>query len=139
MCFPSSAHPLCAWWDFNNTSLANALSLELETGVLPRPQPVDPVLVAGPDAWELGAHWPDGFGQPMFPSNNTIPFQREREPYWLLSRSKGICGNCSMATIQKYWKYAYQYAVQNSLPNSEYCSWDEFAEELVTVDLSDVT
>ena len=42
-------------------------------------------------------------------------------------------------TIQKYWKYARQYAVQNSLTNSEYYSWDKFAEAPDTVDLSDVT
>ena len=40
--------------------------------------------------------------------------------------------------IQSYWKYAHQYAIQNSHTNTEYYSWEKFVEELETVDLSDV-
>ena len=53
---------------------ANALSIvaSWETWYLPRPQPIHPVLIESPDAWELDAHYPGGFGRPTFPSK-TIP------------------------------------------------------------------
>ena len=106
-----------------------------ETWYLPRPQPVDQVLIVSPDAWELDAHYPDGFGQPIFPSNNAI--------IGYLSPSKGnlwkLLYDTMNTTSQKYWKYAHHYAVQNSLTDSEYYSWDKLSEELLTVDLSDVT
>ena len=46
--------------------LANALSIvaSWETWYLPRPQPIHPVLIESPDAWELDAHYPVGFAQP---------------------------------------------------------------------------
>ena len=55
-------------------SYANALSIVAawETWYLPRPPPIDPILIASPDAWELDAHYPNGFEQPTFPSK-TIP------------------------------------------------------------------
>ena len=58
-----------------SSSFANALSLVTawETWYLPSSQPVDPVLITSPDAWELDARYPDNFGQPTFPSNRSIP------------------------------------------------------------------
>ena len=104
------------------------------------------MLVTSPDAWELDAHYPDNVGQPTFPSNRLIPIsmgKREANLIGYLSPSKGnlwkLLYDTMNTTIQNYWKYAHQYAVQNSLTNSEYYSWDKFAEELATVDLSDVT
>ena len=40
--------------------------------------------------------------------------------------------------IQKYWKFAHNYAVQYSHTNNEYYSWDKFVEELETLDIGDV-
>ena len=40
--------------------------------------------------------------------------------------------------IQKYWKYAHNYAVQCSHTNNEYYSWDKFVEELEALDIGDV-
>ena len=50
-------------------SFANALSIVAawETWYLPRPQPIDPVLIDSPDAWELDAHYPGGFEPHKFP------------------------------------------------------------------------
>ena len=129
-----------------DVSLANALSIVAawETWYLPRPQPVDPVLVTSPDAWELDAHYPDNFGQPTFPSRS-IPISmasREANLIGYLSPSKGNLWKLLYDTmhplIQNYWKYAHQYAVQNSHTNTEYCSWDKYVGELETVDLSGV-
>ena len=51
-------------------SFANALSIVAawETWYLPRPQPIDPVLIDSPDAWELDAHYPGDFEPHKFPS-----------------------------------------------------------------------
>ena len=113
------------------SSLASALSLVAawETWFLPRPQPVDPVLLTSPSAWELDAHYPEEFGQPTFPTNKEIPIsmgKREATLIGFLSPSKGnlwklIYGTMN-STSQLYWKYAHHYAVQNSLMNSEYYS-----------------
>ena len=117
--------------------LADALSLEAawETWCLPRPQPVDPMLITSSDAWELDAHVPDDFEQPTFPSNRLIPIsmrKREANLIGCLSPSKGnvwkLLSDTMNSTIQNY-----------SLTNSEYYSWDKFAEELDTVDLSEVS
>ena len=83
------------------SSLANALSLVAvwETWYRPRSQPVDPVLITSPDAWELDAHYPDNFEQPTFPSNKSIPISMgKREATLLVSclLAKEICGSCSM-------------------------------------------
>ena len=45
---------------------ANALSIvaSWETWYLPRPQPIHPILIESPDAWELDAHYPSGFSPP---------------------------------------------------------------------------
>ena len=127
-------------------SLANALSIVAawETWYLPRPQPVDPVLVASPDAWELDAHYPDDFGQPTFPSKSIPISMASREANFVghLSPSKGNLWKLLYDTmhplIQSYWNYAHHYAIQNSRMNTEYYSWDKFVEELETVDLSGV-
>ena len=59
-----------------------------------------------------------------------------------LSPSKGNLWKLLYETmnslIQKYWKYAHHYAIQNSHTNTEYYSWDKFVDELDSVDLSDV-
>ena len=107
---------------------------------------MDPVLITSPDAWELDAHHPDNFEQPTFPFDRSIPIsmgKREATLIGYLSPSKGnlwkFLYDAMNTTIQQYWKYAHQYAVQNSLTNSEFYSWVKLAEELHTVDLSDVT
>ena len=129
-----------------NVLLANAPSLVAawETWYLPRPQPVDPVLITSPDAWELDAHHPNDFEQPTFPSKSILTSMGSREANLIgfLSPSKGdlwkLLYDTMNSLIQKYWKYAHQYAIQHSLTNTEYYSWDKFVEELETVDLSDV-
>ena len=126
-----------------SVSYANALSIVAawETWYLPRPQPV---LSDAPDAWELEAHYPNGFEQPTFPSK-TIPISmanREATLIGFLSPEKGNLWRLLYETmhtvIQKYWKYAHHYAVQYSHTNNEYYSWDKFVEEIDTRDLSDV-
>ena len=127
-------------------SYANALSIVAawETWYLPRPQPIDPVLIANPDVWELDAHYPNGFEQPTFPSK-TIPISmasREANLIGYLSPEKGNLWRLLYETmhslIQKYWKYAHHYAVHYSHTNTEYYSWDKFVEELETLDIGDV-
>ena len=68
-------------------SLANALSLVAawETWFLPRPQPVDPVLLTNPTAWELDVHYPENFEQPTLAADKPIPIsmgKRKGNPYW---------------------------------------------------------
>ena len=116
-----------------------------KTWYFPRPQPVDPVLIASPDAWELDAHYPHNFEQPTFPSK-TIPISmasREANLIGYLSPSKGNLWKLLYDTmhplIQTYWKYAHHYAVQYSHTNNEYSSWDKFVDELEPVDLSKVS
>ena len=130
------------------SSLTNALSLVAawETWYLPRPQPVDPVLVTDPSAWELDAHYPDNFEQPSCPAVKPIPIsmgKREGTLIGFLSPSKGnlwkLLYETMNSTIKLYWKYAHHYAVQHSLANAEYYSWEKFTEELTTVNLDDVT
>ena len=91
-------------------SLANGLSLVAgwETWYFPRPQPVDPVLIASPDAWELDAHYPNNLEQPTFPSK-TIPISmasREANLIGYLSPSKGnlwkLLYDTMHSLIQKY-------------------------------------
>ena len=126
--------------------MADALSLVAawETWYLPGPQPVDPVLIASPDAWQLDAHYPNDFEQPTFPSTSVPISMASREANLIgsLSPSKGNLWKLLYDTmnplIQKYWKYAHHYAIQHSLTNTEYYSWDRFVEELETVDLSAV-
>ena len=121
---------------------ANALSIvaSWETWYLPRPQPIHPVLVESPGAWELDAHYPSGFGQPTFPSK-TIPVSmatREANLVGHLSPEKGnmwrLIYETSHTVIQTYWKYAHHYAVQYSHTNKEYYSWGKFNEEVSTLD-----
>ena len=118
--------------------LANALSIvaSWETWYLPRPQPIHPALIEGPDAWELDAHYPVGFAQPTFPSK-TIPIsmaKREVNLIGHLSPEKGnmwrLIYETSHKAIQDYWKYAHHYAVQYSHTNKEYYSWDRYNDDL---------
>ena len=74
-------------------SFAHALSIVAawETWYLPRPQPIDPVLIDSPDAWELDAHYPSGFELHKFPSKS-IPISmasREANLIGYLSPQKG--------------------------------------------------
>ena len=119
---------------------ANALSIvaSWETWYLPRPQPIHPVLVESPDAWELDAHYPGGFEKPTFPSK-TIPVSmatREANLVGYLSPEKGnmwsLIYETSHKAIQSYWKYAHHYAVQHSHTNKEYYSWDKFNDDIST-------
>ena len=118
-------------------SYSNALSIVAawETWYLPRPQPIDPVLIASLDCWELDAHCPKW----------TIPISmasREANLIGYLSPEKGNLWRLLYETMhslfQKYWKYAHNYAVQYSHTNNEYYSWDKFIEELETLDIGDV-
>ena len=62
-----------------------------ETWYLPRPQPIDPVLIDSPDAWELDAHYPSGFEPHTFPPK-PIPISmatREANLIGYLSPQKG--------------------------------------------------
>ena len=122
---------------------ANALSIvaSWETWYLPRPQPIHPNLIESPDAWELDAHYPSGFGQPTFPSKS-IPVSmatREANLVGHLSPGKGnmwrLIYETSHTVIQTYWKYAHRYGVQYSHTNKEYYSWDKFNEEISTLDI----
>ena len=75
------------------TSFANALSIVAawETWYLPRPQPIDPVLIDSPDAWELDAHYPSGFEPHKFPPK-PIPISmasREANLIGYISPQKG--------------------------------------------------
>ena len=126
------------------TSFANALSIVAawETWYLPRPQPIDPVLIDSPDSWELDAHYPSGFEPHKFPPK-PIPISmasREANLIGYLSPQKGnmwrLLYETSHSIIQQYWKYAHHYAVQHSHTNNEYYSWDKFVEELSSLDLS---
>ena len=126
------------------TSFANALSIVAawETWYLPRPQPIDPVLIDSPDAWELDAHYLGGFEPHAFPPRS-IPISmanREANLIGYMSPEKGnmwrLLYETSHSIIQKYWKYAHHYAVQHSHTNNEYYSWDKFVEELPSLDLS---
>ena len=117
---------------------ANALSIvaSWETWYLPRPQPIHPVLIESPDAWELDAHYPSGFGRPTFPSK-TIPVSmatREANLVGHLSPEKGnmwrLIYETSHKAIQDYWKYAHHYFIQYSHTNKEYCSWDKFNDDI---------
>ena len=117
-----------------NSSLANALSLVAawETWYLPRPQPVDPVLATNPSAWELDAHYPDIFEPHSFPADKPSPIsmgKREGTLIGFLSPSKGnlwkLLYETMNSTIRLYWKYAHHYAVQHSLTNAEYYTWDK--------------
>ena len=123
---------------------ANALSIvaSWETWYLPRPQPIHPILIESPDAWELDAHYPNGFGQPTFPSKS-IPVSmatREANLVGHLSPEKGnmwrLIYETSHTAIQTYWKYAHRYGVQHSHTNKEYYSWDKFNEEISTSDIT---
>ena len=125
-------------------AFANALSIVAawETWYLPRPQPVDPVLIDSPDAWELDAHYPGGFEPHTFPPK-PIPISmasREANLIGYLSPQKGNMGRLlyetSHSIIQQYWKYAHHFAVQHSHTNNEYYSWDKFVEDLSSLDLS---
>ena len=117
---------------------ANALSIvaSWETWYLPRPQPIHPVLIESPDAWELDAHYPGGFEKPTFPSK-TIPVSmatREANLVGHLSPEKGnmwsLIYETSHKAIQSYWKYAHHYAIQHSHTNKEYYSWDKFNDDI---------
>ena len=107
---------------------------------------MDPIVIMSPDAWELDAHYPEGFEQPTFPTGSPIPIsmaKREGALIGFLSQTKGnlwkLVYDTMNSKIKQYWTYAHQYAVQNSLTNSEYYSWDRFVEEISEVDLSEVT
>ena len=126
-------------------AFSNALSLVAawETWYLPRPQPIDPMLIDSPDAWELDAHYPSGFEPQTFPPK-PIPISmasREANLIGYISPQKGnmwrLLYETSHSIIQQYWKYAHHYAVQHSHTNNEYYSWDKFVEELPSLDLSD--
>ena len=123
---------------------ANALSIvaSWETWYLPRPQPIHPILIESPDAWELDAHYPSGFGKPTFPSKS-IPVSmatREANLVGHLSPEQGnmwrLIYETSHTVIQTYWKYAHHYGVQYSHTNKEYYSWDKFNEEISTSDIA---
>ena len=123
---------------------ANALLIvaSWETWYLPRPQPIHPILIESPDAWELDAHYPNGFGRPMFPSKS-IPISMAKREATLaghLSPEKGnmwrLIYETSHTAIQLYWKYAHHYALQYSHTNKEYYSWDKFNEEISTLDVA---
>ena len=91
-------------------SFANALSIVAawETWYLPRPQPIDPVLIDSPDAWELDAHYPSGFEPHEFLSK-PIPISmasREANLIGYLSPQKGnmwrLLYETSHRIIQQY-------------------------------------
>ena len=72
---------------------ANALSIvaSWETWYLPRPQPIHPVLTESPDAWELDAHYPDGFKKPTFPS--------DKIPVSMATREANLIGFCRQRRV----------------------------------------
>ena len=92
----------------------------------------------------MDAHYPNDFEQPTFPPG-TVPISmasREANLIGHLSPSKGnlwkLLYDTMNSLIQNYWKHAHHYAIQQSLTNTEYYSWDRFVEELDAVDLSEV-
>ena len=117
--------------------LANALSIvaSWETWYLPRPQPIHPMLIASPDAWELDAHYPVGLAPPTFPTAIPISMaKREASLIGYISPERGdmwrLIYETSHKAIQDYWKYAHHYAVQHSHTFKEYYSWDRFNEDI---------
>ena len=116
-----------------------------ETWFLPRPQPIDPVLVMDPTVWELDAHYPENCGQPTFPVGKPIPIsmaKREGTLIGFLQPSKGnlwkLLYDTMNSTMQLYWKYAHRYSDQHSHTNAEYYTWEKFADDLDNLNLDEV-